>query len=93
MTRRKTGGTEGAEGADGVAGWINGSPADVASRSCAGRESAWRCWSLLVGEEIEKLGSDPIIMTPDNPSRSHLLEILGQNILSLIPICRISALY
>ena len=33
----------------------------------------------LVGrEEIEKLGSDPIIMTPDNPSRSHLLEILRE---------------
>ena len=36
-------------------------------------------------EEIEKLGSDPIIMTPANPSRSHLLEMLGTQILSLIP--------
>ena len=39
-------------------------------------------WAL---EEIEKLGSDPIIMTPANPSRSHLLEMLGTQILSLIP--------
>ena len=41
-------------------------------------------WALD-SEEIEKLGSDPIIMTPANPSRSHLLEMLGTQILSLIP--------
>ena len=34
---------------------------------------------LVVGgvcEEIEKLEFDPIIITPDNPSRLHLLQIL-----------------
>ena len=66
------------------------SPADVASRSCAAESQPGgvaRC-SLGVGwrEEIEKLGSDPIIMTPANPSRSHLLEILRTQILSLIPM-------
>ena len=36
-------------------------------------------WALVVGgvcEEIEKLEFDPIIITPDNPSRLHLLQIL-----------------
>ena len=47
----------------------------------AGGVARW----ALDSEEIEKLGSDPIIMTPANPSRSHLLEMLGTQILSLIP--------
>ena len=36
-------------------------------------------WALVVGgvcEEIEKLEFDPIIITPDNPSRLHMLQIL-----------------
>ena len=33
-------------------------------------------WLLVGCEEIEKLEFDPIIMTPDNPSRLHLLQIL-----------------
>ena len=41
-------------------------------RSCQ-KSASW----LLVGcEEIEKLEFDPIIMSPDNPLRLHLLQIL-----------------
>ena len=53
-------------------------PPDVGNQPLLRARQKSASWLLVVCEEIEKLEFDPIIITPENPSRlhMHMLQIL-----------------